>query len=99
MGHELAHQFFGDAVTCEWWNYTWLNEGFATMFSYLITDILYPTWNTRHFFNLRKLQNAMRYDSGDFTRPMTFDVETLSEISASFDTIGYDKGKKLTEIS
>jgi aminopeptidase N len=91
IGHELAHQFFGDAVTCEWWSYTWLNEGYATMFSYLITDILYPEWNSRHFFNLQKLQNAFRFDSTDATRSMTFEVATLAEISASFDTIGYDK--------
>lgn len=93
IGHELAHQFFGDAVTCEWWSYTWLNEGFATMFSHLITNILYPHWKAPHFFNLNKLQNAFRSDSRDATRSMTFDVETLSEISASFDTIGYDKCK------
>lgn len=23
ISHELAHQFFGDSVTCEWWDQTW----------------------------------------------------------------------------
>lgn len=119
ISHELAHQFFGDSVTCEWWNYTWLdsirlllreisnflynrnrlNEGFATLFEFHITGILYPDWRTRDFFNLRKLHNAFRSDSRDATRSMTFEVVTLSDISASFDTIGYDKCKNLLKYS
>ena len=33
--HEMAHQWFGDYVTCKDWSHLWLNEGFATYYSHL----------------------------------------------------------------
>jgi aminopeptidase N len=35
VAHELAHQWFGDYVTCRDWSHAWLNEGFATFFEHL----------------------------------------------------------------
>ena len=35
VAHELAHQWFGDLVTCEDWSHLWLNEGFATYYAHL----------------------------------------------------------------
>ncbi|MEO0530134.1 MAG: M1 family metallopeptidase, partial [Planctomycetota bacterium] len=36
--HELAHQWFGDYVTCKDWSHLWLNEGFATYYTHLYAD-------------------------------------------------------------
>ena len=61
--HELSHQFIGNLLKYDWWTSIWLNEGFATVFGYLLVDTVYPEWNMKGFFNLRQIQRAYRTDA------------------------------------
>lgn len=69
-----------------------LNEGFATLFEYHITGILYPDWRVRDLFNIRTLHSAFRFDSSTTTRSMTKPILTVPQITGAFDTIAYGKG-------
>lgn len=44
LTHELAHYWFGDYVTCAWWDDTWLNEALAEWLDGKLTDRLEPSW-------------------------------------------------------
>lgn len=55
---------------------------------------MYPEWRMRHFFNMRTLQNVMRRDSSDTTRPMTKTLIEPSDIAGAFDYTAYNKGEK-----
>uniref|UniRef100_A0A182PTS9 Aminopeptidase N n=1 Tax=Anopheles epiroticus TaxID=199890 RepID=A0A182PTS9_9DIPT len=92
ISHELAHQWFGNLVTCEWWDVTWLNEGFATYFEYFGTALVEPLWELDHQFVVEKLQTALQADGSLSTHPMTHTVYTQAQAAAMFDSISYNKG-------
>jgi puromycin-sensitive aminopeptidase len=90
--HELAHQWFGNLVTMEWWTDLWLNEGFASYIEYLAADHLFPEWKLWEQFVAIDHAIALRLDSLKTTHPIEVDVHDPSEISEIFDEISYQKG-------
>jgi aminopeptidase 2 len=90
--HELAHQWFGNLVTMDWWDELWLNEGFATAIGTLATDRLFPEWNIFNTFIDQDLGYALNVDGQRSSHPIQVEVSSGTEINQIFDGISYSKG-------
>ena len=89
--HELAHQWFGDLVTTEWWNDIWLNEAFATWMEQHLIAEWKPEWQTRVEDVNSKLY-AENEDTLLSARKIRQEIKTKDDISNAFDGITYQKG-------
>ncbi|MEU7169013.1 aminopeptidase N [Streptomyces morookaense] len=90
--HEMAHMWFGDLVTMEWWDDLWLKESFADFmgsFSQVEATRFDSAWIT--FANQRKAW-AYRADQLPSTHPVTADIHDLEDAKLNFDGITYAKG-------
>ncbi|MFI2782894.1 aminopeptidase N [Streptomyces sp. ALB3] len=90
--HEMAHMWFGDLVTMQWWDDLWLKESFADFmgtFSMVEATRFTDGWIT--FANNRKAW-AYRADQLPSTHPVTADIRDLEDAKLNFDGITYAKG-------
>jgi len=92
LTHELAHYWFGDYVTCAWWDDTWLNEALGAWIDGKLTDRLEPSWRhgalAQHFTAF-----AMETDALATAKRIRQPVESRSDIQSSFDnSTTYFKG-------
>ncbi len=86
ISHELAHQWFGDLLTCRDWSHGWLNEGFATYFELL--------WDEHHHgidrYRQGVMENTRLYLDERYRRPIVTNV--FREPIDIFDRHLYEKG-------
>ncbi|KAM6391416.1 endoplasmic reticulum aminopeptidase 1 [Rhynochetos jubatus] len=91
IAHELAHQWFGNLVTMEWWNDLWLNEGFAKFMEFMSVSVTHPELRVEDYF-LRRCFDAMAVDALNSSHAISTPVEDPAQILEMFDDVSYEKG-------
>jgi len=92
VAHELAHQWFGNLVTMNWWDQTWLNEGFASYVSHLGAEAIDPDMNSWGRMVTHRMFQVMQDDSSDQSWAMSDSVKSRKDIGRKFGSITYSKG-------
>jgi len=95
IAHEMAHMWFGDLVTMNWWNDLWLNESFATYMGYLALDSASDFENAWDIFYSRDKSRAYVADARVTTHPIALEAANTADAVANFDLITYQKGSSV----
>ena len=93
--HELAHQWFGNLVTMDFWDGLWLNEGFATWMSWYACNTFFPEWKIWESYVTNDLAQALSLDSLRSSHPIEVPVKRADEVNEIFDAISYSKGSSV----
>ncbi|KAG5645001.1 hypothetical protein DXG03_007278 [Asterophora parasitica] len=106
QSHEVAHMWFGNITTMEWWNYLYLNEGFATLMGEVIiagmntpasspfifnNSIVFPEWKVDSEFISDHLNRALSLDSKLSSHPIEVECPDANHINQIFDSLSYSK--------
>ncbi len=91
VAHEMAHQWFGDLVTMQWWDNVWLNEGFATWMTFKPLAEWDKAWD-QSVSRALSASFVITQDSLASSRPIRANGSTPEEIKELFDGVAYSKG-------
>jgi aminopeptidase N len=94
--HELAHYWFGNVVTCRWWDDIWLNESLTTWLDHKMTDQFEPSWVYALDASANSASFALSTDSLTTSPSVRKPITTNDDIIGSFDNgTTYSKGASL----
>ncbi|HEY4186352.1 MAG TPA: M1 family aminopeptidase [Polyangia bacterium] len=91
VSHELAHQWWGDLLTCREWSEAWLNEGFATYFEYVWRE--HAKGRDEADLELRADADSYFAEAHRYVRPIVW--RRYDEPIHLFDGHTYDKGGRV----
>ncbi|CAH1647272.1 unnamed protein product [Spodoptera littoralis] len=92
LSHEIAHMWYGNLVTNDWWDVLWLNEGFARYYQYFLTNEVEEMGFDIRFVP-EQVHTSLLSDSANNPHPLTNPgVGSPASVSAMFSTITYNKG-------
>ncbi|KAF8199715.1 leucyl aminopeptidase [Pholiota molesta] len=96
QSHEVAHMWFGNVTTMEWWDNLYLNEGFATLMGQVIVlDRIFPNWRLSSEFIAGDFRSALALDSKLSSHPIEVSVADANDIGQIFDTLSYSKSASI----
>ena len=98
VAHELAHQWFGNLVTMQWWDDLWLNEGFASWTENYAINLIYPDYKMWEQFTYTKQTAALNLDSLRSSHPIQVPIKHAREVEEVFDAISYCKGSSVVRM-
>ncbi|KAJ8940805.1 hypothetical protein NQ318_007891 [Aromia moschata] len=98
VAHELAHQWFGNLVTMEWWSDLWLNEGFGTFMAEVAITKLRPKWHAYSSIKVRDTYNTLYLDTLKSTHSIQTEIKSNAQIEQIFETIIYQKGSSILKM-
>ncbi len=95
IAHEMAHMWFGDLVTMQWWEDSWLNESFADFMGYDVAGVAAGYTDAWTAAAITRKPSGYRADRRRSTHPVAEDTEKVVDVDtafANFDMITYAKG-------